>query len=181
MKRKITIIIFILVTLLFGTGITYSIFTSDAKTNTNQKIATFIFNSQKSDSIEIPLIDIYPSITKEYGFSVTNNTNVETSNVTINYQMIIKTYHFMPLNIKLYKVKDEKEELVMTCDETYSRNEENELVCNSPVQEMEFDQKKQDDYKIVVEFPSNYSEEEYTDLVDYIDLEINSWQKIESR
>ena len=36
-------------------------------------------------------------------------------------------------------------------------------------------------YKLEVEFPSTYNSEEYTNLVDYINLEINSWQKISKK
>ena len=35
-----------------------------------------------------------------------------------------------------------------------------------------------DNYKLVIEFPEEFNDDSYTDLVDYIDIEIKSWQAI---
>jgi len=174
------IFVSMLVVMAFGTGITYSVFTSDAFGNVNQKIAKFIFNAEEVDELHLSLTDLYPGVTKEYQFSVSNNSSGKLTNVTLNYNMIIKTYHFMPTEIKLYRIDDENETLVISCDETFTRNEENELVCNTETVEMSFKKEELHNYKLEVIFPSSYNSEEYTDLVDYIDIEINSWQKIGS-
>lgn len=180
MKVKVLIGMFFIAILLFGTGITYSIFTSDGELKiTDQKIAKFVFDAKPSDYIELPLTDLYPGIIEEYAFQVSNNASSVVSNVTLEYQIMIKTYHFMPLEIQLYKIENDTEQLVMTCDESYTRNTENELICNSSTQQMKYDQEILDNYKIKVTFPTIYNTEEYTNLVDYIDVEINSWQKLE--
>ena len=86
----------------------------------------------------------------------------------------------MPLIIELYK----DDELVMTCDEDYSkhsRNEDNALVCKTDIWEMEHNATKTENFKIKVSFPIAYNTYEYTELVDYIDLDISSWQKIEEK
>lgn len=180
MKKKL-ILCFVFITLFaFGTGITYSVFTSDSLVNSNQKIAKFIFNTETVDQLELSLSGLYPGVTKEYQFSVSNNSSGKTSNVTLNYSMILKTYHFMPTTIKLYRIEGEEETLVINCDETYNRNEENEVVCNTETEEMSYSNNEIHNYKLEVAFPSSYNSEEYTDLVDYINIEINSWQKIGS-
>lgn len=180
MKKKLMIFVSLFVIMAFGTGITYSVFTSDAFGNVNQKIAKFIFNAEEVDELHLSLTDLYPGVTKEYQFSVSNNSSGKLTNVTLNYNMTIKTYHFMPTEIKLYRVEGENETLVISCDETFNRNEENELLCNTEVVEMSFKKEELHNYKLEVVFPSSYNSEEYTDLVDYIDIEINSWQKIGS-
>ena len=136
-KYKILTITFISLIILFGVGITYSIFTSNATTSTtDQNIAKFIFNSNPTDEINLSIIDINPGDIKEYPFSITNKMGETKSDVTVEYQITLKTYHFIPLTIKLYKVT-ENEELVLNCDETYSRNLSNELVCNSDTFELQ--------------------------------------------
>lgn len=176
MKRKIIIIISIIVTTFFVIGIAYSAFQSDATLNVaDQKIAKFIFNTKVQDQIELPLTNLEPNSKQEYSFSVTNSQENKISNVTINYQIAIKTFHFIPLEIKLYK--DQEEEAILTCDESFSRDEDNILVCNSPIQELNHNQKKQDDFKLEVIFPEKYNTEEYANLVDFVDIEIKSWQK----
>lgn len=180
MKRKLMIFVSMLVVIAFGTGITYSVFTSDSLGIMNQKIAKFIFNAEEVDELHLSLTDLYPGVTKEYQFSVSNNSSGKTTNVTLNYNMIIKTYHFMPTEIKLYKIDGDAETPIISCDETFNRNDENELVCNTETIEMSYKAEEMHNYKLEVTFPSKYSSEEYTDLVDYIDIEINSWQKIGS-
>ena len=67
----------------------------------------------------------------------------------------------------------------MNCDETYSRNNENELVCNTPIRRLDHTERKIDNYELKVSFPQEYNSEEYANLVDFIDLEIVSNQVIE--
>lgn len=180
MKKKLMIIMAMFIIMAFGTGITYSVFTSDVFGNANQKIAKFIFNAEEVEELHLSLTDMYPGVTKEYQFSVSNNSSGNLTNVTLNYNMIIKTYHFMPTEIKLYRMEGSNETLVISCDETFNRNDENELLCNTENIEMSFKKEELHNYKLEVSFPSLYNSEEYTDLVDYIDIEINSWQKIGS-
>ena len=65
----------------------------------------------------------------------------------------------------------------MKCDETHTRNKNKALVCNSEIQKMDHNEKALDNYIIKVEFPKEYNGEEYSDLADYIDINIKSWQK----
>lgn len=178
MKRKIIIVFVLIIAILFGSGITYSIFRSNTSGSVNQKIAKFVFEAKEVDELNIPLADMYPGVTKDYSFSVTNKQDSKISNVTLNYQIIIKTYHFMPTVIELKKVDGKEETLILTCDESFTRNSNNELVCNSQVLEMSHNIESLDNYKLVVKFPESYNDEMYNDVVDYIDIAIKSWQKI---
>ena len=105
-----------------------------------------------------------------YNFSIGNGSEDSYSDVTIEYQLTILTPHFTPLVIELYKGED----LVISCDETYSRNDNNELVCNSPVQELLCDEDYLDDYTLRVTFDGNYDSDVYSNLIDYINLEIKA-------
>lgn len=181
MRNKVLIVLFILVLLLFSSAMTYSIFNSGSTLNSNnQKIANFIFEAEKTDHLQLSLVDFAPSDTENYQFSVTNNLNQKVSDVTIKYQMTVKTLHIMPLIIELYKKDGETSNLIMTCDESENnqRNSENELICISPEEQMVYNYEENNNYELKVSFPSQYNSSEYTDLVDYIDVEINSWQKL---
>lgn len=180
-KKRILIILIILVFLIFGFGITYSLFTSSTNMSANQNIAKFIFDAKTLDELHFELVDLTPGATKEYPFSISNNNSGNLSNVSIKYQMTIKTYHFVPLIIKLYYIDSEEENLIMTCDETYTRNTENELICNTQILEMDYSSEKLDNYKLKVQFDEEYDSDLYSNLVDYINIEIKSWQKTENR
>ncbi|MDD2181343.1 MAG: TasA family protein [Bacilli bacterium] len=181
MKRKILTVLFALITLTLFSGITYSIFYSNAKMNSNnQNIAKFIFNAETLEQLEFSLTDLNPGDTSVYPFSVSNSNSEKISEVSVEYVMTIKTYHFVPLDIELYKIVDETEELILVCDESYTRNEDNFLICNSETFGMVHTAEQLDDYKLKVTFPSEYSDDVYSDIVDFISLEIKSWQKIEN-
>lgn len=175
MKYKILIFLFIVMFLIFSTGITYSYFSSDAQlSNVDQRIAKFVFDAETLDRLELPLIDLVPGQSEEYEFSISNGSDENLSDVSIEYQLTIFTPHFTPLIIELYK----DDALVMSCDETYSRNDNNELVCNSPLQELSHTDEAMDDYKLVITFDGLYSDEVFSNLVDYINIEIKSYQKV---
>ena len=179
LKYKILTILSILIVLIVGIGVTYSFFNSGTTMNSeNQGIAKFVFNAEKMDQIEIPLVDLKPGDIKEYLFSISNEDSEITSNVSVQYQMAIKTYHFIPIVIELYQNIDEVDTLILNCDETYSRNNQNELVCNTEIFEMDYSNSILDNYKLKLSFPSEYNDEIYSNLVDYINIEIKSWQKI---
>lgn len=178
-KKKIMLIGMLGILVLFLTGITYSLFTSGTKMlSTNQGIASFIFETKNLDSIDLNLSGLKPGDKKEYLFSVTNSKKDKTSDITVNYQLTIKTYHFIPTTINLYKIIDDKEEFVGKCDETASTNSENKWVCNMPISTLSNTVEQTDDYKLEISFPTEYSDVTYANLVDFIDIEIQSWQKI---
>ena len=178
MKRRVILILFIACCLFLMIGITYSKFTSNASLNViDQYLAKFVFDAKVTDTISLPLTSLTPGSEKEYSFSVTNNKDNNRSNVNIEYQIIIETFHFMPLDINLYKVVDDNLNLVMTCDETYSRDSENKLVCNSVEQQLSYTDDLEDNYVLKVSFGEEYNSAIYADLVDFLDIKIKSWQK----
>lgn len=180
MKKKVMLIIILGILITFLSGITYSLFTSRATMiSTNQGIAGFVFETNNLEHIDLDLNGLVPGDNKEYLFSVTNtNEKKKTSEVTIEYKLIIKTYHFMPLTINLYEVGEEEDKLVGKCDETSARNADKELLCVMPLGTLKNGVEEKDDYKLVVTFPSDYNDAVYSNLVDYISIEIESWQKI---
>jgi len=177
-KNKILTIIIISLTIVMGFGITYSYFNSSADGTEDQNIAKFVFNTESLDELSLSLVDMHPGDIEEFAFSVSNDNSGTLTEVTLEYQLTIKTYHYAPLKITFYEVDGETETLALTCDETYARDDNNMLVCTSSIYELDYIATTLDDYKIKVEFGSDYDQSEYADLVDFINIEINSWQKI---
>lgn len=178
-KKKILLILLGLIVLVCGSFATYSLFTSNASSQIeDQKIAQFVFDTKKTNSIDLAISDLVPGDQQEYTFSVSNQDAQFISHVTLNYQIIFETFHLMPLDIVLLKQEGEDWKEVFTCNESFSRNEENTLVCTSPIQEMEYSKATLEQYKIRVLFPKEYNGVEYSDLVDYLTVHIKSWQKM---
>jgi hypothetical protein len=104
MRYKILIGLFIVMFIVFSLGLTYSYFNSEIDyISVDQKLASFIFDTDTLDRLELPLIDLTPGETKEYNFSVSNTKSNKTSDVTILYQLTVLTPHFTPLIIEVYK------------------------------------------------------------------------------
>ena len=177
-RYKILIVAYLLSFLVFGVGITYSIFHSKTSLEGEAKnVAKFIFGQKGLDTLSIPLIYLVPNVLKEYPFSISNNDDINTSNVTIEYKLLLKTYHFAPLDIKLYEVTDNGDNLVISCDETAIRNASNELVCESDIKTLGHSNLGVDNYRLDVKFEDGYDSDIYSNIVDYINIEIKSWQK----
>lgn len=175
MRYKIMMVLLIIVFFVLSLGLTYSYFNSSSSVSTvDQRLAHFVFDTETLDRLELPLIDLTPGVVNSYNFSISNTSDEVTSDVTIEYELTILTPHFTPLIIQLYK----EDELVLTCDETYSRNNNNELVCNLSAQELSHDDEYTDDYVLRVTFDGNYNDELYSNLIDYINIEIKSYQKV---
>ena len=175
MRYKVMMLLIIIVFFILSLGLTYSYFNSNSNLNTvDQRLARFVFDTETLDRLELPLIDLTPGVINSYDFSISNTSGDITSDVTIEYELTILTPHFAPLIIELYK----DDELVLSCDETYSRNDNNELVCNSDIQELSHDLEYTDNYILKVTFDSDYDDWVYSNLIDYINIEIKSYQKV---
>ncbi len=175
MRIKVLIIIISLLILTFSLGITYSYFNSGVvASSVDQKLAGFVFNSEVTDRLEIPVGELSPGESMSHNFSITNVKNNTRSDVSILYELSIITPHYAPLVINLYKDNT----LVLTCDETYSRNENNELVCKTNSFELSHTRNELNTFELRITFDGNYNTEEYKNLIDYINVEIKSYQKI---
>lgn len=179
MRRKFILVIILGILIVFLSGVTYSLFNSSGQLkSSDQGVASFVFEANNLEKIDLNLDGLVPGDVKEYTFSVTNNKEKIVSDVTVEYELIIKTYHFIPLVIELYNVNGDDEKIIKVCDETSSRNEENELVCKMPIEELVKSKTQTNDYKLKLIFPEQYNSILYSNLVDYISIEIDSWQKI---
>ena len=174
MKKRIAIIVVLFCLCICFTKITYSLFTSETFFSlNNMEIAEFIFETKRTNHIELDFMDLKPGDTNEYDFEVTNTKDNIVTNVTTEYQITIKTFHFMPLLIELYK----DGEKVMTCNEDYLRNLNKVLVCDSEIWQLNHNSTETEKFKLKVSFPTEFNSSDYTELVDYIDIDISSWQK----
>ena len=154
--KKIIIITILVICIGVGVGVTYS--------------------ADRKELINIPISNIKPGDDIDYKFAVSNNSKDKKSDVSIKYNIILKTMHFIPLDIELY---DKDNNLVLTCDEKSKRNELNELECSTEDIIMSYEKDITDEYNLKLVFSKDYDTEEYSSLVDYINLEIKSSQKID--
>ncbi len=161
--KKIILLIIILTMMIA----TYFLFFNKEQEE-QELFATLKYQSENLETIIVPMDTITPGSQNEYDFTV------ETTKDNIYYEIIIKTYHFLPTNISLYKVDEkESETLIYICDENFKRNSNNEIVCQTNELKYINDASK---YKVKISLDSIYNTPEYLEVIDFIDISINSWE-----
>ena len=172
MKKKV-LIIAIMFMLISVTGITYSLYTNIMKKSVPISLASFSVGVEKTPTLDIDLSDLEPGSVNRYNFSVLNNIDESMSDVAITYNIVLKTGNYIPLDIKLY---DSSNNLLF--DSTSGVRTNDELLLKTNDITMPYSKNVKNDYSLVVEFPEEYDGEEYSGLVDYINLTIEASQKI---
>ena len=173
MKKRI-LIIAIMLMLISVMGITYSLYTNMTKKNVPISLASFSVGVEKTPSLDINIGDLEPGSVNSYNFSILNNIDEEMSDVSITYNIILKTGNYIPLDIKLY---DSENNVLFTSSDGV-RTEDEELLLKSSDIVMPYSRSVKNDYRLEVVFPEEYSGEEYSGLIDYINLTIEASQKI---
>ena len=173
MKKRL-LIIAIMFMLISVTGITYSLYTNMIKKEVPISLATFNVGIEKKTTLDIDLSDLEPGSVNRYDFSILNNINESMSDVSISYNIVLKTGNYSPLDIKLY---DSSDNLLFDSNDGV-RTEDNEVLLKTDDIIMPYSKSVKNDYSLEVVFPEEYSGEEYSGLVDYIHLTIEANQKI---
>ena len=105
MNKKIKIILILVLLIPCFYKITYSFFnTGTSLTIKDGEIAEFIFEAKRTNHIELEFENLKAGENREYEFQVSNTKDENITNVTTEYQITIKTFHFMPLLIELYRM-----------------------------------------------------------------------------
>lgn len=183
MKKKILIILLLTNLLLLGVGGTYAAYRDEAVGTINEfNFAKIIFNNEETSSISLPNNGLKPGEKISYNFKVSNNKDSQRSDVNIDYKITIQTYHLIPTTIKLYDTNDGNRELLLTCNESAQRDEEYKINCVSDDYTLYYSSNDEDNYEVEVIFDSTDAEgnpwpQDYSELLDFIDIKIDSWQK----
>lgn len=153
---------------------------SSAVGSANVDLAYYLFGAG-SISQDLKLESILPrDAAYEYTFLVANNDGTKRTDTAIDYSIIIKTTTNLPLEFEVYKTTDLTTDLAGTpnayrdTDGTYFQT------INVTGGSFGFSQNQQETYKILVKFPKRYNLAEYEGIVEYVQLTINSSQKITS-
>lgn len=182
MKKKIVIILVVLNLLILGVGTTYSTYRSKTTGELKEfQFAKIIFNNEVTNAISLPLNDFMPGNINTYEFKVGNNKDGKKSDVNIGYKIYIETLHLIPTTINLYKI-DESRNIILTCNESNERNNENKIVCITEEEILYYSNEATNNYELEVIFEEkdangNTWSSDYSDLIDFIDIKIDSYQK----
>ena len=151
---------------------------SGAAGNANVDLAYYLFGAG-SISQELKLESILPREEPyDYTFLVANNDGTKRTETAIEYSMVIKTTTNLPLEFAVYKTSDLTTNLAGEPNVFQDEDGTYFQTINVTGGTFGFSRDEQETYKISVTFPKRYNLAEYEGIIEYVELTINSNQKI---
>ena len=160
---------------------TFAKYTTELSSKGEIQAAFYLLNDEyqsrniKLDSLE-PRNEEYV-----YTFSISNNKNNQRTETTLEYELKIVTTTNLPLSYKLYKNEDYKTGTNIITEDTISADEYGTFFRELTTEKEVFShtEDKTNIYTLVIEFPKEYNQTKYQDIIEAIVIEINSRQLIQ--
>lgn len=180
--KLIIIILCFIITLRIFT-LTLSRYESNSNSNADIEIAFYLLKEDyKSMTLNlgkiVPREDPYI-----YTFEITNEENGNVTETDLEYSLEIRTTTNLPLSFKLYMNEDytapnSKNIIISDTDEldeygTYFK------ILKTENQIFEHSEAVSNIYTLVVNFPPEYNKERYQDVIDLVEINVNSKQIID--
>lgn len=166
---KIIILICVILLLLLVIRVTLGSFESNGSGSAKASIAFYLFDVS-SQTKSFKLSDIKPDGNDNiYNISVYNYSNNKVSEIDLDYVLSIKTTTNVPVDYSLY-LNDETEN-IMSNRELYTDNYGVYFYKYKSIsRNFKHGVKSEDNYKLVVNFPSSYSSSDYQGLIDSVEI-----------
>ena len=174
-KLIILILCFLIVLRIFV--LVWSKYESEATSNANVDIAFYLFN-EDFKQMTLNLDKIFPKEEEYiYTFSIGNEEQGKTAEIDMEYDLKIRTTTNLPLTYELY-INGNTENIIKTNeivqdeDGTYFR----EITTNT--ENLYYQEPKTNIYNLVVKFPESYNTKEYQDIIEMLEITIDSRQMV---
>lgn len=143
----------------------------------NVDIAFYLFKEDYK-TMTVNLASIEPRDDKYiYEFTIGNQDGIETAEIDLEYELTLRTTTNLPLTFELYKNETNviKENNIIT-DEygTYFR------IITTEKEFLPYTQGTTNLYQLVVQFPANYNQEKYQDIIELLEITVNAQQVTEN-
>lgn len=135
----------------------------------------------------IQLADMIPrSEPYIYEFKISNNYNGERTDTDLEYDLYLRTTTNMPLTYHLYKNHDTSNDIIQSS--VVSRDDVPDgssllgayfRKITAPTEEFSYTVNQENIYTLYVYFTENYNSIEYSNLIEYIEINVNSRQLLE--
>ena len=173
-------LIIILATVIIAAGLIRGVFAryrTTGTSNANVDLAYYLFK-EESISQSLKLASILPRSEKyQYTFSVANYEGTDRTQTALEYTIEITTTTNLPLSFEVHKQGEttdliESQTTTQDSDGTYFKH------ITVTGDEFGFRQNQQNVYVIEVEFPERYNQAQYEGIIEYVEITIDSHQKI---
>ena len=178
LKIELIVLLVLLIMLCFFIPFTLSRFKTEARGDAPIDVAFYLLNDTYTRQ-NITLDEMKPGDEKSYTFSVSNTDGTNRSEVTLDYEIMVRTTTNLQLEYELEEVTEEEDvnivlssNIVADQDGTYFK----ELKTSSETFEYSSDQTKL--YKLTVKYPSALKSHKNQGFCESIEINIISKQKI---
>ena len=161
---------------------TYSKYESRANTKPNIIVAFYVLNKDYQ-SMNLNLDELFPREEPYiYTFSISNTKGQKRCQTDLEYELSIKTTTNLPITYELYKNQNynddnatsikKTDEIIQDEDGTYFR------IITTETESFSFREDETNIYQLVVHFPQEYNTINYQDIIEGIEITVNSKQII---
>lgn len=152
-----------------------------SQTNAKGTLSTAMFIVEEGfQSMNLKLDSIVPRDEPyEYTFTIANNDGSNRAEVNLEYELKVVTTTNLPLDYELYLTNDLNTNIIT---ETKIEQDEHSTYFKTMLTEKKtfgFTEDESNTYKLVVYFPSVYKDIMYQDIIEGIEIQVNSSQIIE--
>jgi predicted RND superfamily exporter protein len=178
---KIIIVILCIFVIFFIVKFTLSRFKNDVNADVKLDAALYILD-ENYQSMTLKLDSIVPrNAPYEYIFYISNNDGTDRAEVNLEYTLSIVTTTNLPLKYELY-LNGGTENIIT--EDTIERDEEDDdatyfRTLKTEKREFGFTNDESDTYKLLVYFPEEYKDIKYQDIIEGIEIQVNSKQIID--
>ena len=156
---------------------TGAIFQTTTESEASLDIAFYCIE-EDYQSMTLKLDDIIPRTAPYiYNFSVSNNNGTKRTETNLTYDLTIRTTTNLPINFSLY---DTNNGTTLIGTETITQDDDNTYFryINIPQREFGFVNNQTDNYRISIVLPTTYRSDEYQDIIELVEINVDSKQKI---
>ena len=176
---KMLIFLFSLIIVFFLVKGTFSRFSSDASVVGSLSTAMYIV-SEGYESMNLKLDEILPrSEPYEYSFSISNFKGANRAEVNLEYELKIVTTTNLPLTYELYLNNDDTTNIITSDIISRDEHETYFRILTTEKKTFGYTEDESNLYKLVIYFPETYRDIKYQDVIEGIEIQVNSSQIID--
>ncbi len=153
---------------------TFSLFESQIDGSSNTDIAFYVLEDSLQTH-ELYLGDLSPGDTQSVGFTVKNYTDEKVAEVDLSYTVTVKCTENLPLNIDLYEDTNPVNDYGFNKDDYGTWF----YYINVPEHALTHGTEEEHSYILNIEFPYDKDDPKYQDIIEAIEITVNSKQIIE--
>lgn len=183
---KLLVAILSLILLMRLISLTAAKYESFARTNADVEVAFYVLNKDYK-TMTLNLENIFPrNIPYTYKFSVANTDGENNAETDLEYELSIRTTTNLPVIYELYmneEYTDKNATNIIKTNEVKTDSEETDAAffryITTEKQTLQYTKPETNLYQLVVYFPEEYNTGEYQDVIEAIEITINSNQILE--